>query len=105
MRDVYLDIEPDNDGMYAPDLTADGDFTVASKVETEGQVINQLILANTGDFREFPAVGVGLSAWLKDESSIESLKSNIAQQMKLDGFTTIQVSGNTFQSITANGRY
>ena len=104
MRDIYLNIDPNADGTYQPDVAA-GDLVIGDDLDTANQSINQLILANAGDWREFPIIGVGLEAWLKETGNIESLKSKIAEQMKLDGFTTIQVAGRTFDTITANGRY
>ena len=53
--------------------------------ESTSQHQKLLIVANKGQFRESPTVGVGINNFLLDDGTTEELKQEIILQFELDG--------------------
>lgn len=65
-----------------------GDFVLGDATE---QHQKHLLLANKGEFRQSPVVGVGLENYLNDDA-IDDLASVIKAQFELDGMDVEKVN-------------
>lgn len=75
-------------------LTEDFDLFIENDDFKVGDTTHQnqglIMLANKGEFRQFPFLGVGLMQYLHDERVTE-LKSELTEQLTLDGMTVNSV--------------
>jgi hypothetical protein len=84
------------------DLTIEnGDFKISESDQTH--VIN-IIKSNTGAFKQFPLVGVGIDYYIASSGTQQVIRRNITVQMEADGYKVneIGVSGDLTYSIDAN---
>lgn len=68
------------------DLSIDaqtGDFIVE---ESDEQHIEDIIVANTGSYKEFPLVGVGIENYINASMNPQDLERQIKIQLKADGY-------------------
>jgi hypothetical protein len=77
-----------------------GDFVIADS--DQNHVIN-LMKANTGGFKQFPLVGVGIDYYIASSGTQQVLKRNITVQLGSDGYEVnkIEVLGEAKFSIDA----
>jgi len=73
-----IDILLDNDFEVQ---TANGDILCAT---SDKQHQGLLLMSHPGEWKENPAIGVGIAAWLNDENP-GNLKGEIVRQYKADG--------------------
>ncbi len=64
-----------------------GDFQLAESTKQHQAL---LLLANKGEFRQSPLVGVGVNLYLEDDR-LGAMKSELQQQLFLDGMTVDQL--------------
>lgn len=84
------------------DLTIEnGDFRISESDQVH--VIN-IIKSNTGAFKQFPLVGVGIDYYIASSGTQQVIKRNITVQMEADGYKVneIGISGDSTYSIDAN---
>ncbi len=78
------------------DILLDQDFTLLIEgidfKLCDGNHQNQglILLANKGEFRQFPFMGVGLLQYLHDER-VGELKGDLTEQLQLDGMTVRKI--------------
>ena len=60
-----------------------GDF-VAADAESQNQIL--LIKNNTGSFKEFPLVGVGIDKYIKSSGKEDDIKRLVTIQLVSDGY-------------------
>jgi len=92
MNDILLDNNLDL-------LIVNGDFVVDNADE---QIQELLLIANQGSFRESPLTGVALVNYLKKQftpTQVDALKQTIQLQWLYDGFTSANVTINSFSDI------
>ncbi|SDC52482.1 hypothetical protein [Williamwhitmania taraxaci] len=82
----------------------DGDLLIGNGSllvgDSNEQHVDAIISASKGEFKEFPALGVGVVNYLKKQSvSLESIKREITVNLKADGY-----KANGF-SITSTGEF
>lgn len=65
-----------------------GDFFVA---ESDQQHIEHIMIADTGQFRQFPLIGVGIRRQLNGSVNRTDLKQLIRNQLKSDNFTVSKI--------------
>lgn len=86
-------------------LFKDGDLVIG---ESSRQHQTLLLLSHKGEWREFPAVGVGLARWLNDEESGD-LNARIKREFEADGMKIQQVKsrrdGNRLSQLQIEGTY
>lgn len=69
----------------------DGDFAVG---KSDAQHVQDIVLANQGEFKQSPLVGVGILNYLNapvDASGFTKLRKNIRLQLQADGYTIAKV--------------
>lgn len=84
-KDILL--SPDGDLTFA-----NGDFVVG---ESDEQHIQHILVAEKGDFREYPIVGVGLIRYLNspnDSSTKTDLQLRIKKQLENDGYSVTDIA-------------
>lgn len=81
MQDILLDSNYDI-------LTEDGDFLIGESTVQHQQL---LLVCNKGDFKENPAICVGVARWLKDDDKMGVL-GEIKKEFEKDGMTVRKVS-------------
>lgn len=67
---------------------ADGDLVIGDAVSQNQGLI---IISQPGEWKEHPALGVGIESWLNDESPGD-LKTQIRKQLKADGMKVNAIS-------------
>lgn len=90
-------------------LTADFDLDFATGGDLKtGDAVAQhkrcLIVANRGDYRQFPWVGVGIEAYLLDEN-FGDVQAQIQKQFELDGMVVRDLRITAEGGITENSQY
>lgn len=80
MKDILLNEDFDLD-------IADGDFVVGSSTLQHQKL---LLLANPGDYKENPTVGVGIHGFLKSEESTQ-LYAAIKREFEKDGMVVNKI--------------
>ena len=81
MKDILLDETFDLQ-------IAQDDFVIGDATHQNQGLI---LLANKGEFRQFPYVGVGLRYYVEDDK-LGNLKPDLTKQLTLDGMTVNNVS-------------
>jgi len=81
MTDILLD--ETFDLIIEEDTPGKGDFLIDESTKQHQALI---LLANKGEFRQSPLVGVGVSLYLEDDR-LGAMKSELQQQLYLDGMT------------------
>lgn len=67
----------------------DGDFLID---ESTGQSINFLMIANRGDFVEFPLVGADVTRLLSEEANPNEVKADIQNELEKDNLKVQDIS-------------
>jgi len=96
-----------NDFLHTPEkdlLIVNGDFAVGEATE---QLIENLLLAHQGEYKEYPLAGVGIrlfgnGPW--DYKTVKQLEKRIRLQLQYDGAEKIDVSIKD-QQIKIDARY
>ena len=90
----YLDILlDDSEDLQA---TADGDFKQGNAVN---QLIYYILKSGTGNWKEFPLVGVGIEQYLNSNIDRYELQAIIKAQLKSDVFDRVQVDTSLFPGV------
>ena len=71
-----------------------GDLTVDF---SDDQHLDHIVLANKGDFKEHPLLGVGIRSFLKDEDVYGEMTQEINRQLESDG---AEVESVTFDGVS-----
>lgn len=72
---------------------ADGKITTGLQLgNTDYQNINLVVLANKGDFKEHPIVGVGIAKYLKSVGRASELRREISVQLSAIGYPKAQIT-------------
>jgi len=95
MRDIVL-----NDD-FDLQFTAGGDLAVGQSTTQHKRC---LIVANKGDYRQFPWVGVGISRYLLDDQ-FGDVQQEIQKQFELDGMVIKELRINERGEIIENAEY
>lgn len=66
-----------------------GDFVIGESFDQE---VEDILLANPGDYKETPLIGPGLIRRLKGKASIESIRRDVAISLELDNKTLENLS-------------
>ena len=82
---AYKDIITDEDGNIE---ILNGDFKV---LESDSQHIEHILVADRGQFRQFPLVGVGLLRQLNGTKSQQVLRQAIKLQLESDGYNVREI--------------
>lgn len=67
----------------------DGDLVVE---ESTAQHINFVLIANKGDFRQFPLLGADIQRLLSDEANPNEVKADIQDELEKDGLRVHQIN-------------
>lgn len=67
---------------------ANGDFVIG---DSEAQHVELILLANKGDFRQFPFLGVGLKKYINSPGAGNELGREVGIQLELDGYKVGEV--------------
>jgi hypothetical protein len=62
-------------------IEVNGDFKTG---ENDNNLISYIVLANKGEYKEFPTLGVGIDRYLNGTENIQQIESNIIQQISSD---------------------
>lgn len=81
MTDILLD--ETFDLIIEKEATDKGDFLIEESTKQHQALI---LMANKGEFKQNPLVGVGVSLYLEDDR-LGAMKSELQQQLYLDGMT------------------
>lgn len=81
MTDILLD--ETFDLIIEKEATDKGDFLIKESTKQHQALI---LMANKGEFKQNPLVGVGVSLYLEDDR-LGAMKSELQQQLYLDGMT------------------
>jgi len=82
-------------------VVKDGDFFVA---ESDQQHIEHILIADIGQFRQWPLIGVGIRRQLNGSVNRTDLKQQIRTQLKSDNFTVTRIDISRDYSITIDAR-
>jgi len=80
--DISIDTE------FNPQISG-GDFVIDESTEQHQRL---LIITNKGQFREHPAVGVGLNEYLLDDDATSSIFNEIDTQFRADGMIVTSIN-------------
>ena len=86
--DILLD---SNESLQA---TTDGDFVVG---DASNQLMYYIIVSSTGNWKEFPLVGVGMVKYLNSDISRFEIEQIIKGQLRTDVFHRASVDASTFE--------
>lgn len=98
MADIY-DIKLNSN--YEP-LVKKGDFVIEESTQQHQEF---LLIANKGQFRQFPVTGVGINNFLLDESDPEELRLEIYKQFELDGMQVNEIDISDLSNIFIDATY
>jgi len=71
--------------------------------ESDAQHVDAIISACKGEFKELPALGVGIVSYLKKQNaSLESIKREITVNLKADGYKANGFSINSAGAFNVN---
>jgi hypothetical protein len=68
-----------------------GDFSI---VPSDQQHVQDLIQSNTGEYKEFPLLGVGAKNYINSSGRLPELRRAIIWNLKSDGYNVRQISIN-----------
>lgn len=94
MKDVLLD--------ESFDLQINSDDFVMGDSTHQNQGL--ILLANKGEFRQFPFVGVGLKLYIEDDR-LGAMRAELAQQLELDGMTVKNIAILTNGTVEIDASY
>jgi hypothetical protein len=79
-----------NDFIYSDDIPLKfGDFIVA---ESEQAHIEDIIVSNKGEYRQYPLLGVGALNFLNGNTGLDEVRRRISTQLKYDNFVIKSIS-------------
>jgi hypothetical protein len=64
-----------------------------------------LLLATKGGFKQNPTVGVDISSYMLDDSSVDELHGDIQQQFETDGMKVSSITGKTVENTVIKADY
>ena len=75
---------------------SDGDIKIFNgdlAVEpSDNQHIQDIFLANKGQFRQFPTIGIGIESKLNGSTNIQFLRKQIRENLKFDNMTITKLN-------------
>lgn len=80
-------------------FTDDGDLKIfngdLSVEPSDNQHIQDIFLANKGQFRQYPTIGIGIESKLNGSTNIQFLRKQIRENLKFDNMTitTLNIDG------------
>lgn len=83
-------------------IIKDGDFLVD---ESTAQHQELLLLADKGQFKQFPTIGIGIDLYLNDEATAQDIKRSIQEQFELDGMTIDYFKLENNQQLKIDAKY
>ncbi len=86
---------------YEPQVKR-GDFVIDESTQQHQEL---LLIANKGQFRQFPATGVGTNRYLLEDSSLEELRLEIYKQFELDGMQVDDIEIEDISNIFIDATY
>ena len=94
MRDILLD---ENDDL----LIRNGDFVIG---ESDNQHQQHILIANKGEYKESPEVGVGISKMLNDDS-YDEMMIEMKKQLEYDGMKIKNIRFEENGKLIIDGKY
>lgn len=94
MKDILLDENFDL-------MVKDGDFVIGDSTEQNKAL---LLLAQKGEFRQWPDTGVGINDYLEDDE-LSELGVEIQKQFELDGMKRLNIEVFENGNIVTDGEY
>ena len=61
----------------------DGDFKAG---DNANNLLNYIVIANKGEYKEFPLLGVGIDRYLNTSLNVQQIETNIIKELKSDVF-------------------
>jgi hypothetical protein len=91
------DILLDNDDL----IFANGDFSIS---DSDQQHIQDIVFENTGAYKQYPLVGVGIINYLNSSGAQLILTRNIKSQLETDGYRvdSVKFSENDVSNFTVD---
>jgi len=83
-------------------LIKDGNFVVG---ESTGQHIRNLLLANKGEYKQFPTIGVGINSFLLDDLDDRELSRMITTEFENDGMIINRLSVRSLEDLEIEAEY
>lgn len=83
-------------------LIVDGDFVIG---ESDMQHIHHILIAEQGDYKESPIIGIGIEKYINstvDPVTIGSFINTATKHLKYDGFTNIEIDMKDFKNTEIN---
>ena len=96
--DVFDYIEKEDGDL----LIRDGDFVVS---ESTVQHQRDLMIANKGEYKQNPTVGIGLNNFLLQEMEEEELRLIMTREFEGDGMRVNKIEVNGFTNIKIDAEY
>jgi hypothetical protein len=84
----FKDIITDENGDL---IILNGDFKVN---ESDSQHVEHIVIADKGQFRQFPLIGVGIKKTINGSVNPQRVKQQIKLQLESDGFNVRQIEVN-----------
>lgn len=69
-------------------IILNGDFKID---DSDSQHVEHILIANKGQFRQFPLIGMGIGRSLNGSINSQSLRQQIKIQLESDGFNVRQI--------------
>lgn len=89
----YKDLITDADG----DLVfVNGDVKID---ESDTQHVEHILIADKGQFRQFPLIGVGISRYYNGSVNKQALKQSVKLQLESDGYNVRQIVVETNENL------
>ncbi|GAA4271625.1 hypothetical protein U6A24_13650 [Aquimarina gracilis] len=85
-------------------IIEEGDFKIG---ESDQQHISHILLAQKGEYKEHPLLGVGIERYLKGDNTINRLRleAEVEKQLTYDGFNVKVLDVSDMSNITIDGNY
>lgn len=94
MKDILLDDDGDL-------LIENGDFVIG---ESDTEHIKSILMANKGDFKEFPELGVGMEELLNDDAITQFL-IDAKKNLEYDGLQVNNISFTDEGKLNVDAKY
>ncbi|MEI2758964.1 MAG: oxidase [Bacteroidia bacterium] len=95
VKDILIDADYDL-------VIKDGDLVIGESTDQHQLCI---LLANKGQYKQFPDVGVGINEFLQDEVDLGDLSSEINEQFEKDGMRITSLKLESIESLRVEAYY
>lgn len=95
VKDLLLDADFDL-------IIKDGDFEVGESTDMHQLC---LLMANKGQYKQVPDVGVGINEYVNEEADIDQLSSIIAEEFEKDGMRITSLQIESLESLRVEAYY